>query len=112
MSAGAEARGEALKAFMARRFEEAAALYAKAAEADPADVEALRGAAMALGQRGDVEGAIEWARRLVAAAPDDPLAHATLSVMLQRGGKIQEAEEAQARARVLTWKAQLKPPAG
>jgi len=108
--AGKPARAEALKAFIAGRFDEAVAAFGRALDLDPLDREALRGLAMAHAQRGDIEGAVAWARKLTEAAPKETLSWATLSMLLQKQGKIKEAEDAQAQARVLGWKDQLKPP--
>jgi hypothetical protein len=43
--------------------------------------------------------------------PQDPLAHTSLSIALQKAGHIPEAETAAARSRVLEWKQQLAEPA-
>ena len=50
--------------------------------------------------------------------PDDPFVYTSLSIFLQRQGKIPEAEAAAAKARMLSWKEELKknpnapPPEG
>jgi Flp pilus assembly protein TadD len=46
-------------------------------------------------------------RRLVELNPEDVLAYTNLSVFYQRAGRIEEAEEAGAKARTLDWKRQL-----
>ncbi len=108
--AGKAARSEALQAFMKGAFDDAIGAFGRALALDPADREALRGLAMAHGQKGDIEGAVGWARRLTEAAPQETLSWSTLSMLLQKQGKIKEAEDAQARARTLSWKDQLKKP--
>jgi Flp pilus assembly protein TadD len=49
---------------------------------------------------------------LTTLTPNDPLAHAALSISLQRAGHIPQAEAAAARARILEWKEQLQSPPG
>lgn len=110
MTQAGQMRADALKQFMQGKFDEAIALFKQALETDPRDKEALRGLAMAYGQKGQADEAVSWAQKLIEAAPDEPLSHATLSMLLQRQGKIKEAEDAQAQARVLDWKDQLKKP--
>ncbi len=110
--AGKAARTLALQAFVQGRFDDAITAFGQALAEDAADREALRGLAMAHGQKGDSEGAVRWATRLTEVAPQETLSWATLSMLLQKQGKIKEAEDAQAKARTLSWKDQLnKPPA-
>ena len=54
------------------------------------------------------EAALALAQRLIAHSPDDVLAHTRLSILLQRLGRIPEAEAAAAHARILGWKEQLR----
>jgi tetratricopeptide (TPR) repeat protein len=75
---------------------------------DPAHVAALRTVAMACYHRGEHEKALEYGRRHVAADPKDVMAHSSLSLFLMKNGRIQEAEEVAAKAKILTWKQQLK----
>ncbi len=44
---------------------------------------------------------------LTVLTPQDPLAHTSLSIALQKAGHVPEAEAAAARARILEWKQQL-----
>ena len=108
--AGKADRTAALQAFVKGKFDEAIAAFGRALAQDPADREALRGLAMACSQKGDIEGAVGWANKLTEAAPQETLSWATLSMLLQKQGKIKEAEDAQAKARTLSWKDQLKKP--
>ena len=48
---------------------------------------------MALAQQGNVDEAIDAARRLVELEPEDPLSHTNLSRLLQQKGLIPEAED-------------------
>jgi len=56
---------------------------------------------------GKFDAAIACGKRIVELAPDDILAHTNLSVFYQRAGRIAEAEEAAAKAKVLDWKKQI-----
>ncbi len=108
----AQACAEAVQCFIKGKVEEAVALYAEAHAADPVHIGALRGLAMATAQADRVDEAVAWAVKLTIAAPEDPMSWATLSMLFQRQGKIKEAEDAQAKARVLSWKLQLGAAAG
>jgi len=57
---------------------------------------AWNGLAMALAKQGDLEAAIDAARRYVALDPDEPLSHTSLSMLYQQKGMIPEAEEEKA----------------
>jgi hypothetical protein len=45
---------------------------------------------------------------VIALDPDDPFAYTSQSIFLQRKGQIPEAEKAQAKARMASWKQELK----
>ena len=87
---------------------QAAQAFRAAVDADPAHVEAHHGLVRALRDAGRLEQSIAAALALTVLTPDDPLAHTALSVSLQHGGHIPEAETAASRAKVLEWKQQLK----
>ncbi len=89
------------------RYDEALACFEHCLELDPDFDDALLGKAMAYLERGDMEQAIEIGKQLVERNPDDALAYTNLSLFYQRAGKIAEAEEAGARARMLEWKREL-----
>jgi|CZKZ01.1.fsa_nt_gi hypothetical protein len=76
----------------------------------PANIEAHHGLVRALRDAGRLEQSIGAALALTALTPADPLAHTALSISLQAGGHVPEAEAATARARVLEWKLQLQSP--
>lgn len=99
---------EGLAHFVAQRYEEAAAVYRRACEADPEFALAWNGLAMALQRKGDLDGALEAARRLVELEPEEALAHTSLSIIYQQKGMIPEAEEEKALAMRLQMKAQRK----
>ena len=85
---------------------EAIALYRRAIESDGEFAIAWNGLSMALAQSGDLDGAIEAAKRLIELEPDDPLSHTNLSRFYQQKGMIPEAEDEKAVAMRLQMKAQ------
>lgn len=91
---------------------DAAQLFREAIAADRALFEAHHGLVRALRDAGRHEQSIAAALALTALTPGDPLAHTALSISLQQGGHVPEAEAAAARARVLEWKIQLESPPG
>ena len=76
----------------------------------PAHIEAHHGLVRALRDAGHLEQSIGAALALTALTPSDPLAHTALSISLQQGGHVPQAEAAAAKARVLEWKQQLLSP--
>ncbi|MGH7288712.1 MAG: tetratricopeptide repeat protein [Myxococcota bacterium] len=82
--------------FVAGRLDEAAAGYRAALAADPKLAIAWNGLAMVLEKQGDLDGAIEAAKQLVALEPDEALGHTSLSMFYQRKGLIREAEDEKA----------------
>lgn len=102
---------EAFSLFAKGAVDDAVARYREAIAADAALPIAWNGLSMALARRGgagDLEEAIECARKLVELEPDDPLSHTNLSRILMQKGLIPEAEEARARA----MQAQMKQEGG
>ena len=87
---------------------EAVKAFRYAIEADFANYEAHHGLVRALRDAGRLEQSIAAALALTALTPDDPLAHAALSISLQHAGHVPEAEAAAARARILEWKLELQ----
>jgi len=88
--------------FVNDRPEQAIEAYWSSIEADPQLAIAWNGLAMVLAQQGDLEGAIEAGRQLVALEPEEALAHTSLSMFYQRKGMIPEAEAEKAIALRLT----------
>ena len=88
----------------------AADAFRAALAADATNHEAHHGLVRALRDAGQIEQSVGAALALTALTPDDPLAHTALSISLQHGGHVPEAEAAAARARVLEWKIQLQSP--
>lgn len=77
-------------------------------EADPAYADAAHGLLHALKANGQFDEAVAVAQQLIAADPDDILAHTSLSILHQHQGKIAEAEAAATRAKLLGWKHELR----
>lgn len=93
--------------FAQDRLDEAIAAYESALGEDPNYADALHALAMTHANRGDLDRAIELGKRLVEIAPEDELAHTSLSIFYQQKGMVAEAEQIGARARTLGWKRQL-----
>lgn len=86
---------------------EAAQAFREAIAADSGHIEAHHGLIRALCDAEQFEAAVAAALALTVLTPQDPLAHTSLSIALQRAGHIPEAEAAAGRARILEWKQQL-----
>lgn len=89
------------------RAADAADAFRMAIHADERCFEAHHGLIRALRDAGRLEQSIGAALALTALTPDDPLAHAALSISLQTAGHVPEAEAAAGRARILEWKREL-----
>ena len=89
---------------------EAAREFRAAIDADFNHIEAHHGLVRALRDAKKFEESIAIALKLTVLTPDDPLAHTALSISLQHGGHVTEAETAAARARVIEWKIALQSP--
>jgi len=108
---------EAMKLFGEGKNKEAVEAYGRALEEKPDWTDAMHGMAMAYSNGGLHEKAIEVARRILELDPNDPFTHTSLSMFFQRKGDIEEAEKEGAKARMLSWKEELKknpdaPPPG
>ena len=89
------------------RYDEAMACFDRCLALDPGYADALVGKAMVHAAKGEIDAAIVVAQRLIEMHPDDVLGYTNLSMFYQRAGRIAEAEEAAAKARMLDWKRQL-----
>jgi Flp pilus assembly protein TadD len=78
------------------RTAEAVECYRKALALNEGMAMAWNGLAMALAKQGELDAAIEAARRYAALDPDEPLAHTSLSMLYQQKGMIPEAEQEKA----------------
>lgn len=97
-----------LKLFGQQKFEEAIAEYRLALERQPEWAEVLHALATAQSKQGKQDEAIATVHRVIALTPNDPFVFTSLSIFLQRAGKIADAETAAAKARMLAWKEELK----
>jgi Flp pilus assembly protein TadD len=89
---------------------EAADAFRLSIAADASHIESYHGLIRALRDAGMIDESIAAAVALTQLTPDDPLAHTALSISLQRGDHVPEAEAAAGRARILEWKSQLQTP--
>lgn len=101
-----------------RAYAEAIAAYGLALAERPDWADCLQALGMAQMHAGSLEEALRTLERVTQLAPEDPLAFTSLSMCLQRLNRIADAETAQAKARLLSWKRELKtnphapPPSG
>jgi tetratricopeptide (TPR) repeat protein len=89
------------------RYDEAMARFDRCLAIDPEYADALLGKAMVHVAKGELDAAIGIGQRLADLQPDDVLVYTNLSMFYQKAGRIAEAEEAAAKARMLDWKRQL-----
>jgi Flp pilus assembly protein TadD len=107
-----------LKAFGEGKHAEAIASFEAALAEAPDWSDCLQALSMAQMNSGDLEKALETAKRICELASEDPLAFTGLSMIYQRLDRIEDAETAQNKARMLSWKQELKenpdapPPTG
>jgi len=83
--------------------EEAAGHYREATRLDPILADAWQSLGMALVKLEKLDEAVVVLQKLVQLKPKDQLAYSSLSLALGRAGKIKEAEEAAAKAKVAGW---------
>ncbi|MCB9914616.1 MAG: tetratricopeptide repeat protein [Planctomycetes bacterium] len=99
-------RGMAL--FGENKFSEAIEAYRAALVEDPDWTDGLHGLAMAQMHAGQLDEAIATGKRIVELDADDAFAHTSLSMFYQRKNMIEEAEREAAKARMISWKEELK----
>ena len=97
-----------LKLFGQDRHAEAVDEYHKALALSPDWTEAMHALATALSKLERHDEAIEVVQRVIELEPEDAFAYTSLSIFLQRKGLIPEAEKAAAKARMISWKEELK----
>jgi tetratricopeptide (TPR) repeat protein len=107
-----------LAAYGRRAYAEAIDAYGRALSERPDWSDCLQALGMAYMHFGQLEVALQTLERVTQLAPEDPLAFTSLSMCLQRMNRIADAEAAQAKARLLSWKRELQtnphapPPTG
>jgi tetratricopeptide (TPR) repeat protein len=101
-----------MELFAQDKLDEAAAAYVRALEEDPNYADALHALAMTYAHQEKLDQAIEVAKKLIDAAPEDELAYTSLSIFYQKKGMIAEAEQIAAKARMLGWKRQFQESKG
>jgi tetratricopeptide (TPR) repeat protein len=99
---------QGMELFAQDKLDEAVAAYLQALDQDPGYADALHALAMTYAHQEKFDQAIEVGKQLVAVAPEDELAHTSLSIFYQQKGMIAEAEQVAAQARTLGWKRQLQ----
>ena len=97
-----------LKLFGEEQHAEAIAEYEKALELKPDWTDAMHALATSQSKLGDQDKAIATVNRIIELEPNDAFAFTSLSIFLMRQGKIPEAEAAGAKARMISWKEELK----
>lgn len=109
---------EGLALYGRRDFLAAIDVYRAALAEKPDWADCLQAMGMAQMHAGRLEEALASLERVTVLSPEDPLAYTSLSMCLQRMDRIADAETAQAKARMLSWKRELKqnphapPPSG
>lgn len=98
----------ALDLYAEGQHEQAVAEYQKSIAADPTFADALHGLARAYQDMNKLDDAIEVSKKIAELAPDDVLAHTSLSILYQKKGMIPEAEAEGNKARILGWKQELR----
>ncbi|MDX6766522.1 MAG: tetratricopeptide repeat protein [Candidatus Methylacidiphilales bacterium] len=83
--------------------EQAVEWYRQSTVHDPAFFEGWQALGMALVKLNRAPEAVEALKTAVTLHPDDQMAWSSLSLAYGRNGQIQEAEDAGAKARILSW---------
>ena len=91
-----------------QKYDDAIAAFDAALELDPDWTDCMLALATAYSNKGDNLKAIEIGTCLVELDPDDEFAHTSLSIFYMRNEQIDEAEQEQAKARMASWKKDLK----
>lgn len=99
---------EGMSLYGQQKHVEAIAAFRRALEERPDWSDCVQAMGMAQLNAGRLEEALETLRRVTELAPEDPLAFTSLSMAYVRLENIEEAEKAQAQARLLSWKQELK----
>ena len=97
-----------LKFFGKDQFAEAIAAHDEALSAAPDWSDPMHAKGMALLKWGKLEEALAVLLRVTELAPSDPLAFTSLSMAYVRMERIDEAEDAQAKARMMAWQVEVR----
>lgn len=97
-----------MQLFGENKFPEAIESYRNCLEEDPDWTDGLHGLAMAQMHAGLLDDAIATGLRIVELDANDAFAHTSLSMFYQRKNMIEEAEREAAKARMISWKEELK----
>ena len=108
MSSALEHYKRGLALFGRGEHKEAVAAFESALALKPDWLDALHALATAQSKLGEQDAALATIERVIGIDPDDPFAYTSQSIFLQRKGMIPEAEKAQAKARMASWKQELK----
>ena len=107
-----ESYNRGMELFAEDKFDDAIAAFQRALDEDASYTDALHALAMTYSHQEKLDEAIEIGKKLVEVAPDDELAHTSLSIFYQQKGMIAEAEQVAAKARTLSWRRELKEDKG
>jgi tetratricopeptide (TPR) repeat protein len=99
---------QAIEAFRRKKFTQAIQKLEQLLTADPTHPDALESLGVCYEKVNRLDDAIDAMKRLASAAPNHVMARANLSRYYAEKGMILEAEQEQAEARRLSWKAELK----
>ncbi|MDP3938160.1 MAG: tetratricopeptide repeat protein [Deltaproteobacteria bacterium] len=98
MASAKELTDQGFNLYAKGEMDSAIALLKQAIATDPDYLEAHRTIAMCYGKKKMLDEAVAAANRMIEIDPNDNLAYVSLSIFLQRQGKIPEAEAAMAKA--------------
>lgn len=103
-----EAYKRGLNLFGKDLLDEAIVAYDESLAAAPDWTDPMQAKGMALMRAGKLEEALAILLRVTELAPEDPLAFTSLSMAYVRLERIEQAEDAQAKARMLAWQEEVK----
>jgi Flp pilus assembly protein TadD len=108
MGSAAEHYKQGLGLYGQGKHAEAVEEYRRALAQRPDWADCMQALGMAQLNAGRHAEALATLLRVTELAPEDPLAFTSLSMAYQRNDRIDDAEKAQAKARMLSWKQELK----
>jgi Flp pilus assembly protein TadD len=106
--AAMESYKEGMSLYGQAKHAEAIEAFGRALELQPDWSDCLQAQGMAQMNSGQLKEALVTLTRVTELAAEDPLAFTSLSMCWMRLENIEEAEKAQAKARMLSWKQELK----